>query len=110
RAENGQRRSHNHNNVNEDTERIVVDQIVIRYAGKQAGPVHGRKTEKCSDERDPAEDALVRGANERVDDHDDDAEQAQMHFRGEPVEVDELTGHHCAARLSTSAATAAPST
>src|SRR5208282_6607302 len=67
------------------------------------GEVDAPESHERSSEGHPREHALPRGAEKRVQNHDDDAERAQDDFWRETMEVRNLVGgdlHHGCARLS----------
>src|SRR5208282_3285490 len=105
RAEDRKRRGNDDDDMHENAERIRADQIVVGRAAQVVRHVNPHERKQRADEREPAERTLARGGHERVHDHDDDAEKAEDHLRGQPVEIEELTGgrHHCCPRLSIAA-------
>ena len=77
---------------------------VVSHAGIERHQANGAERRERADERDPSQDALFRGAEERIRDHDDDAEEAQHDFRREAMQVRELLGgeldHGCTVRAA----------
>ena len=47
----------------------------------------GGKPGERANKAEPAKNALARGADERVDDHDQNAERAKHHFRKEAADI-----------------------
>jgi hypothetical protein len=89
--------------VHENAESVGTDQVAVRRARIICEEMNRSKRAERANEREPAERAFLRGAQERVGDHDYDAEQAQNNLGREPVQVGELLGRnwdHGRARLT----------